>query len=173
MPFDLWEKIVAINQWGVIYGTTAAYSVMIRQGFGHIVNIASAAGLIPFPTQVAYSATKFAVVGLSQALRVEAERLGVRVSVVCPGFIETGLRQTTHYLNARPEDLLAQVPFKWFPPDKLANLILDGVARNKAVIVAPWYARLFWWAYRLSPSLMEKTVGRKAMKDFRAVRKTP
>jgi NAD(P)-dependent dehydrogenase (short-subunit alcohol dehydrogenase family) len=55
---------------------------MIRQGFGQIVNTASMAGLAPAPIQLSYTATKHAVVGLSRALRVEAKRHGVRVSVL-------------------------------------------------------------------------------------------
>jgi short-subunit dehydrogenase len=58
---------------------------MVRQGFGHIVNTASLAGLIGEPMSIPYVASKFAIVGLSTTLRLEAAGLGIKVSVVCPG----------------------------------------------------------------------------------------
>ncbi len=70
---------------------------MIRQGFGHIVNTASMAGLTPAPLQLSYTATKHAVVGPSRALRVEARLHGVRVSVLCPGVIRTPILQGGRY----------------------------------------------------------------------------
>jgi NAD(P)-dependent dehydrogenase (short-subunit alcohol dehydrogenase family) len=84
-----WEQVVDVNIRGVIHGIQAAYPVMLRQGYGHLVNTASMAGLVPFPTAVSYCASKFAVVGLSTALRIEAAEAGVRVSVLCPGVIQT------------------------------------------------------------------------------------
>jgi short-subunit dehydrogenase len=170
MTMEMWRKIVDVNLWGVVYGTMAAYPVMIRQGSGHIVNVASAAGLIAFPTQVAYSTTKHAVVGLSGALRVEAEQFGVNVTVVCPGFIDTNIAKTTPVLKARMEDVLARVPFKMLPADWLARVVLRGVARNRALIVAPFYARVMWWLSWLFPGFMQKTLGRKMVRDFRALR---
>jgi NAD(P)-dependent dehydrogenase (short-subunit alcohol dehydrogenase family) len=83
-----WRKVIDVNLMGVVHGTHAAYRVMTRQGHGHIVNIASLAGLIPLPTNVPYATSKHAVVGLSLSLRAEGAALGVRVSAVCPGFIE-------------------------------------------------------------------------------------
>jgi NADP-dependent 3-hydroxy acid dehydrogenase YdfG len=49
MNLEHWHRLIGVNLWGVINGTTAAYQVMVRQGFGHIVNTASGAGLVPFP----------------------------------------------------------------------------------------------------------------------------
>ncbi|MGY1985461.1 SDR family oxidoreductase [Blastococcus sp. SYSU DS0669] len=74
---------------GVVHGVHAAYPVMLRQGSGHIVNVASVAGLLPNPGFAPYAATKWAVVGLSLSLRGEAASRGVRVSVVCPGGVDT------------------------------------------------------------------------------------
>ncbi len=60
------RRIVDINLWGTIHGTMSAYPVMVKQGFGHIVNMASVAGLVPYSTGVPYSTTKHAIVGLSR-----------------------------------------------------------------------------------------------------------
>jgi NADP-dependent 3-hydroxy acid dehydrogenase YdfG len=80
-----WSDIIDVNLRGVVHGIQAVYPIMIRQRCGHIVNTASMAALITTVGQAGYTATKHAVVGLSKALRVEAEHHGVQVSVLCPG----------------------------------------------------------------------------------------
>ena len=107
MSLDQWRDLIDVNVVGVVNGIDAAYPRMIEQGHGHIVNTASAAGLIPVPYNTAYSATKHAVVGLSLALRIEAERYGVRVSVVCPGVVDTPIKDRMSVLGVTREELLA------------------------------------------------------------------
>ena len=106
MGLEHWRDIVNVNLWGVIHGTTTAYQVMVRQGFGHIVNIASMAGLVPVPMETAYVTTKYGVVGLSLSLRAEAGQLGVKVSVVCPGFVRTGIYEAASVLKVSREELI-------------------------------------------------------------------
>ncbi|MBW1819679.1 MAG: SDR family oxidoreductase, partial [Deltaproteobacteria bacterium] len=96
---DHWKKIIDVNLLGVLHGTTAAYPLMVAQGFGQIVNMASMAGYIPSPMDAAYGTTKHAVVGLSVSLRDEAADLGVKVIAVCPGFIKTPIIFNTPILN--------------------------------------------------------------------------
>jgi short-subunit dehydrogenase len=167
LTLEHWMRIINVNLLGVIYGTTAAYSLMVRQGFGHIVNTASLAGLIGDPIVLPYVTSKFAVVGLSQTLRNEAAGLGVKVSVVCPGYVQTPVWDSP-LLKVKKEDL-PKPPFKMIDATKAAGCIIKGVERNQAFIVFPLHARLLWWLYRISQSLLEP-LGRKMVKDFRAVR---
>lgn len=169
LNIDHWRRIIDVNLWGVIYGANAAYSAMIKQGFGHIVNTASLAGLVGSPTMIPYATTKFAVVGLSTSLRAEAEAFGVKVSVVCPGFIQTGIFDAATYVQSSQKDLLAMLPFKLMNVNDAARTILRGVARNKAIIVFPFYGRLLWWLQRVHTSLT-KPLSRKSIKDFRSAR---
>ncbi len=169
LNLDHWRRVIDVNLWGVIYGTSAAYSAMVKQGFGHIVNTASLAGLVGSPTMIPYSTTKFAVVGLSTSLRAEAEAFGVNVTAVCPGFIQTGIFDAATYVHSKKNDLLAMLPFKPMNVDEAARIILRGVARNKAIIVFPFYGRLLWWLQRVHNSLI-KPVARKTVNDFRKLR---
>ena len=164
-----WRRIVEINLFGVISGTSAAYSLMVKQGFGHIVNTASLAGLIGSPTMTPYTTTKFAVVGLSTSLRAEAESLGVRVSAVCPGFIQTGIFDAGTFVKSNKEAFLSQIPFKLMDARKAARKILRGVERNRAIIVFPFYARVLWWLARIHPGLLSP-LSRKTVNDFRRTR---
>ena len=160
-----WNRVIDVNLRGVIHGVAAAYPVMIRQGRGHIVNTASLAGLVPGPLLTPYAMTKHAVVGLSTSLRAEAASHGVRVSVVCPGVIETPLLD-----KGNPPDLpaVANLPDgrkmlstsmgRPYPASSLADDVLDGVARNRAFIVTPRHARVAWAAYRLAPELVVRSL---------------
>jgi NAD(P)-dependent dehydrogenase (short-subunit alcohol dehydrogenase family) len=170
MELEHWRRTINVNLWGVVYGTALAYQVMAKQGFGHIVNTASAAGLVPIPGLTAYTATKHAVVGLSLALRVEAARLGVRVSVVCPGIIRTNIPQAATYLKIDREVALSLVnSVRMMDVGKCARVILRGVARNKAVIKVTPFAYIISWLHRIHPALMTPWY-RKAHNEFQALK---
>lgn len=135
MTMDDWKEIIAVNLWGVIHGTQVGYAIMKEQGFGHIVNTASAAGLGPSPVSSAYSATKHAVVGLTTSLHYEAEEFGIKVSVLCPTFVDTPIFDRAKAININKilmkEQLKKQ---KMMDPQKLAKMTLDSVHKNKVII---------------------------------------
>jgi len=143
------EEVLRINLFGVVYGTHAAYRAMLRSQPGHIVNTASFAGLSPIPTGSAYSASKYGVVGFSLSVRAEAAALGVKISVLCPGFIHTPILDTMKIIG------LSKIPnTRWFSQraDVAVRTMLRGVVRNKAIIITPaWYVWL-WRGLRWFPS---------------------
>jgi NAD(P)-dependent dehydrogenase (short-subunit alcohol dehydrogenase family) len=152
-----WDRTIDVNLRGVVHGIEAVYPIMRQQRSGHIVNTGSLAGLLPTPLMAPYTATKHAVVGLSQALRVEAKAYGVRVSVLCPGFVDTpiltgfnaGVPATR--LNERSDAVLHRLRRHLLPPEVLAQTVLEALPGNPAVIVAPRAARAAVWAQRLVP----------------------
>ena len=159
---DDWRAIIEVNLFGVIHGVLAAYPLMRRQGFGHIVNTASMAGLTPFPFSASYSTTKHAVVGLSKALRAQAASTGVRVSVLCPGVIRTPLLEGGRHLvllrgisEEEQRKTLREFFERTRPMDPLrfTHAALKAVARNKPIVVIPSWWKLLWWIERASPSL--------------------
>ncbi len=95
------------------------------------------------------------MVGLSLSLRAEAADLGVKVSVVCPGWVQSGIYAASPTLNVRREQAQSVLPFRLMEADTAAQRILAGVARNQPVIVFPAYARLLWWAYRMRATWLE------------------
>ena len=171
-----WDRTIDVNLRGVIHGVHAAYPLMVRQGFGHIVNTASATGLLPTPGLVPYAATKWAVVGLSLSLRYEAAGTGVRISAVCPGGIDTPI------LDKGTPDDLPSVPSadatdarehirkasggRLYSPESMARDILRGMGRNQALIVAPASARVLWRFSQLAPRLF----GRVAAAQYQRTR---
>ena len=154
-----WNQIMDVNLHGVVNGVQAAYGFMMNQGFGHIVNTASIAGLMPSPGAVAYSMTKHAVVGLSKSLRAEASLFGIRVSALCPGVIRTSILEGGgkygKMLVDIPQEKLHQMWERLRPmsPSVFAEKVIDSVARNKPIIIVPSWWKVYWWTNRFFPSL--------------------
>ncbi len=134
-----WKDAFDINLGGVVHGIQAVYPLMIEQHSGHIVNTASIAGLVTMLGQASYTATKHAIVAISKSLRVEAERHGVQVSVLCPGMVSTPmLRKNLIWAMA---------------PERFAERALRAVLRGDAIIVVPSWWKGFWYLERFSPTL--------------------
>jgi len=89
-----WRTTIDINLTAVMSCCYAAHELMCRQGNGHIINIASAAGLYPIPSDPAYVASKHGVVGVSRSFSLLWESSGIRVNCLCPSFVETDLLRT-------------------------------------------------------------------------------
>jgi len=166
---DDWNQLIDVNLRGVVHGVHAVYPIMREQGFGHIVNTASVAGLVPAAAEGAYGATKHAVVGLSSPLRIEAETFGVRVSVACPGLIDTPILESTKYVKFDRDAILKIAPEKPMNPRKAARLILRGVDRNQFLIVMSVTAHALSWFHRYAPTTSVR-LGRIAIAMFRNVR---
>jgi NAD(P)-dependent dehydrogenase (short-subunit alcohol dehydrogenase family) len=146
-----WNQVLDVDLRGTVHGVRAAYPIMVRQGSGHIVNTASIAGLVPTSMNLSYAAAKYGIVGLSHGLRIEGARLGVKVSVVCPGFIDTPLYQTAEMRGPLDmQQLLGLFPTR-MPAERCAHVILDGVARNRSTILVTAEAKLMWAIQRISP----------------------
>lgn len=162
-----WDRVIDVNLNGVVNALLAVYPGMVARGSGHVVATASGAGLAAPPFVTAYAATKHAVVGLGLGLRAEAALHGVRVTVLCPGAVETPILDrgpaddlpatATSPVTARAYlSLLKQKPVA---ADRFARLALDGVARDRAVVAVPSSARTLWRLHRLSPALVGRISG--------------
>tara|TARA_R110002049_G_scaffold12576_8_gene56168 strand:+ start:876 stop:1700 length:825 start_codon:yes stop_codon:yes gene_type:complete len=110
-----WQYLINVNLYGVIHGVKTFLPLLVAQGEGHIVNTASMGGLISGPPEGLYTTTKFAVVGLSEALLMEVAGQGVGVSVLCPGLVKTNL--ITQSSAVRPDELNSGIDHKQAAPD--------------------------------------------------------
>jgi NAD(P)-dependent dehydrogenase (short-subunit alcohol dehydrogenase family) len=165
-----WRKVLDVDLHGVLHGTLAAYPIMASQGFGHIVNTSSGAGLIPTPLSTPYCTAKYGVVGLSLSLRLEGAELGVKVSVVCPGYVRTAIFDTVVAVGM-PRELVSRPPgrVKMIEAADAARLILGGVERNKAVIAFPRYIRFAWRTACLFPRVLDRAAPSR-LRDMRSYR---
>ncbi len=150
-----WRSVIDLDLYGVVNGMVAAYPIMAEQGFGHIVNTSSVEGLVPFPVMGSYVASKYGVVGLSNALRAEGAALGVKVSVACPGYVTTKIIETSKMVKIDRQKILDDVMDSMgITPEECVSKILRGVERNKATIVIGWWAKTIWRLQRMSPGLI-------------------
>lgn len=123
------DRTIDINVKGVMYMTRAFLPAMMEQDKGHIVNIASAAGMIPNPKMSVYAASKWAVLGWSESLRLELERLSksLHVTTITPSYIDTGMF----------EGVKAPVLTPILKPEEIVEQIIKAVRKDRILVRAP------------------------------------
>ena len=172
---DEFEWLMGINFYGVLYGTKAFLPILERAQWGHIVNLSSLFGLIGVPEQSAYNASKFAVRGMTEALRQELELSNSTVSCtsVHPGGVKTniarnarvggefdGLTESQRESDVKRFDKLARTT-----ATSAANQILDAVLTNKRRLLIGKDAKMMDLVQRAAPNHYQKVL-RKAMSKF-------
>ena len=157
LPFEDFHWLMNINFWGVVHGSRAFLPYIREAGEGHIVNTSSVFGLFGIPSQSAYNASKFAVKGFTDALRVELDGEPVAVSCVMPGGVKTSIVSRSRYLladNQAPTREEAAQRFQQYAgltADQAAAQILVGVAQGRARILVGRDAKVLGVLLRIFP----------------------
>jgi NAD(P)-dependent dehydrogenase (short-subunit alcohol dehydrogenase family) len=172
IPIKDWEWIISINFWGVVYGCHAFVPRMKKQGSGHIVNVASIAGILSSAEMAPYNATKAAVISLTETLKSELAPHDIGVTVLCPTFIKTNLMEKMRFTDEfqRQCSVAGMENARW-TPEMIANLAIDAVKKDRMYVVPQAAAKMFWISKRISPAaffgflafLMRMGWGRKIM----------
>ncbi len=163
-----WDWLVSINLMGVVHGCDAFIPAMINSGrAGQVVNVSSAAGLLANPALSAYSATKFAVFGLSEALRIELKPHGIGVTAVCPGIINTAITKASPIRgtgdgDVRRQRLAAAYQKRGYTPERAARNILRAAGRNRVVAPIAAEAHVMYVLSRVAPPLARWVAARRA-----------
>jgi NAD(P)-dependent dehydrogenase (short-subunit alcohol dehydrogenase family) len=161
-----WRRIFGVNVFGAVHAIGAFVPDMLARKKGHVVNVSSLAGLVPFPCVAAYTASKHALVGLSAAMGMELAHRGVFVTAVCPGAVRTALyAESPMALPGRArERIVALIERHATPPETIARDIVRAVKRRRALVVRAGPARPLWTIARLAPRfflwLSRSVVGR-------------
>ncbi len=156
---DDWDWIIGINLRGVVHGCHFFLPAMIaRGGGGHVVNVASMAGYSATAPLVAYGATKFAVVGLSEGLRDELHAHRIGVTAICPGIINTAITATSPMRGrqataAARTMVVALYQRRNYGPERVAGQIVRAVQRNRSVVPVSPEAWVVYFLKRLAPAL--------------------
>jgi NAD(P)-dependent dehydrogenase (short-subunit alcohol dehydrogenase family) len=149
-PLEDWRNVLGVNLWGSIHTLHYFLPGMYERGSGHVVNLASFAGLSAVAFEGPYVTSKFAIVGLTKTLRAEASVHGVGVSVICPGFIDTPMLDNVKSVGFAESDSSRLRRFT--PgPEKLALKILACIDKNRPLLIYPAYYRTLLWVERLTP----------------------
>lgn len=165
LTYDDLEWIVGINFWGVVHGSKEFLPHLIASGDGALVNVSSLFGLVSVPGQSAYNATKYAVRGLTEAIRGEmlVGRHPVTVTCVHPGGIRTGISRNGRKaagLDGSAIDAVFEKKLAKMSPDRAAEIILDGALAGKARVLVGLDAHLIHHVAKLAGSRYQDLVAR-------------
>ena len=162
--YEDFQWIMGINFWGVVHGTQAFLPLLRAADEGVVVNVSSVFGLIAFPTQGAYNASKFAVRGFTEALRHECDGTNVRAICVHPGGIRTNILKNARFYSdafGQSDQAQSMVEFERVArttPERAAQTILNGIRRNKLRILIGADAHVIDWMQRLLPARYMKVI---------------
>ena len=170
--YEDFEWLMGINFWGVVHGTKLFLPMLKRSSDAAVVNISSVFGLVGIPTQGAYNASKFAVKGYTEALRLELKSTNVTPITVHPGGIKTNIAKSARFYRGAGKGQNHQSMVAMFDkltfttPDKAADTILNGVKRKQLKVLIGKDAYLFDWASRWLPGSYHKIVDRIMRPEF-------
>lgn len=158
-----WHQVLDINLLGVVRGCRAAVELMLPQGGGVIVNVASLAGLIHGPSMATYNVTKAGVVALSETLHHELAPHGIQVSVVCPYFVRTNIAGSMH--STDPAALAAArryVDGARATPEVIVGRAMRGVEAGRFLVLTDAMGRLGYWGKRLAGPVYRRALRARA-----------
>lgn len=159
IPLEDWEWIFSVNFWGMLYGCHFFLLRMKEQGHGHILNVASAAGILNLLEMAPYNATKAAVISLSETLREELAPDGIGVTVLCPMFFNTNLLSTMRYTDEfEPEFARTTFEHARMTADEVAEAAIRAVEKGKLYCVPQFSGRFLWAIKRFSPGFFQGAV---------------
>ena len=163
VTYERFDETLKVNLYGVRNVTAAVAPHMKARRSGHIVNVSSMAGFVGVFGLTDYCASKFAVLGFSEALRQELRPFGVGVSVVCPPDTDTpGLAREN--LTKPAETVAASAGGGLLQPEDVARALLAGVRRGRFIIVPGGEGTLAWYAKRFAPAVVDAVMARAVRK---------
>lgn len=158
---SIFERLVRINYLGSVYCTWHALPYL-RETRGRLVAVASLTGKTGVPTRSGYAASKHAMVGFFDTLRIELAGSGVSVTVACPDFVTSEIRKRAFGADGRPLGDSPVQEGKVMSAETCARLILDGAARRQRELILSGRGKLGLWLKLLAPSLVDR-IARKAI----------
>jgi len=162
LDYDAIERVMNVNFFGTLYMVKAFLPVLLARPEGYVLNVSSMGGFLPVPGQSVYGASKAAVKLLTEGLYAELLTTSVHVSVVFPGATNTKITENSHVSmpgasSASTKDLSASM----LSADKAAEIIIDGIEKNKPQIFTGKDSRLMNRLYRLNPVYATKLIAKQ------------
>ncbi|WP_406326864.1 SDR family NAD(P)-dependent oxidoreductase [Streptomyces sp. NBC_00203] len=152
-----WRRVLDVNVLGAVNGCRTFAPLLKTQGHGHVVNVASLAGLVHPAAMSSYDASKAAVVALSESLRHELGPWGVDVTVVCPSFFRTNLAASLGGEDPLMDEVAAKLISRApLGAEEIAARVLKGVDARRFLVLPDRSARLAYWTKRLARPLYDR-----------------
>ncbi len=161
LDFQVIERLIQVNLLGTLFVTKEFLPYLLKRPEAHIANISSMGGFVPFPGQTMYGATKAAVKIMTEGLAAECLHTNVRVTVVFPGAVATNIAANSGISLDLPGGSNATKGYKALPPEKAAEIIVNGIERNAQRIFVGKDSTLLDKFYRLSPALATRAIAKQ------------
>lgn len=159
IPVAQWQRVIATNLWGVIYGCHAFIPRMKKQGGGHIVNTASMMGLLTPAQGSPYNVAKAGVIGLSETLRAELAPFNIGVTVPCPASVNTNFLKDMSDAGEYMTDIFTTSFSKArVTPEQIARKIMEAVEKNRLYMLPHLSGKFFWLNKRMMPSTFSSAI---------------
>jgi NADP-dependent 3-hydroxy acid dehydrogenase YdfG len=157
---ETWDWIINLNLKSVIYGCRTFIPLLQEQGGGHIVNVASFAGIASLPEMSCYNVTKAGVICLSETLRTELISSKIGVSVVAPSFFKTNLMDQFTSPDSRQKQI-AEAFFNksLVTAEDVAKDTVKAIRKNKLYVITQWDGKFVWLSKRMTPNIYYRVLG--------------
>ncbi|WP_304067302.1 SDR family oxidoreductase [Pedobacter glucosidilyticus] len=164
LDLEVLKRVMDINFWGTVYCTKYALSELINNG-GSVVAISSIAGYKGLPGRTGYSASKFAMNGFFEALRVEHLKTGLHVMVACPGFTASNIRNVALNSDALPQGETSMDEGKMMTAEEVARKIVNGIAGRKNTLIMTAQGKLTVFLQKIAPNFLNQLVYKHFTKE--------
>jgi short-subunit dehydrogenase len=148
------HRLMDVNFWGTVYCTKYALPYLIEQK-GSLVGVSSVAGFHGLPGRTGYSASKFAIHGFLETIRIENLKKGLHVMILAPGFTTTDIRRRALLANGEEQGESPRDEHKLMPPEYVAKWVIKGIKRKKRNKLLTWEGRLTALFQRIVPDLVD------------------
>jgi NAD(P)-dependent dehydrogenase (short-subunit alcohol dehydrogenase family) len=166
LPIKDWRWTIDVDLFGVIHGCHVFVPMLRGQGHGHVLNVASAAGLLAAPFMGAYNVAKAGVVALSETLSGELVGTKIGVTVLCPTFFQTGIAKNGRYTDDKTRTRAEELVAKGKGADVIARAALLACERDQLYAIPMSDGRWLWRFKRAAPVAFRNVAGRFAKRMF-------
>ncbi len=164
MDLFVMKRLMDVNFWGTVYCTRYALDHIIKRK-GSVVGVSSVAGFHGLPGRTGYSASKFALHGFLETIRIENLKTGLHVMVIAPGFTRTNIRMTALTGDGTPQGESPRKEEKMMTPEYVAKWILKGIRKRKRNKIMTWDGRFTAFFQRITPELVDHAYYREMLKE--------
>lgn len=157
LDMQVLKQVFDINFWGTVYCTKYAMPYLLQQK-GSVLGVSSVAGIKGLPGRTGYSASKFAMNGFMEALRIENSKTGLYVGVICPGYTASNIRNTALNKEGKAQTETPLDESRLMQPEEVAAVMVDMIRHRKAEVVLTMQGKLTKWLNKFFPRLVDNMV---------------
>jgi short-subunit dehydrogenase len=164
LDISVLKTVMGINFWGTVYCTKYAMPYLLKEK-GSVIGVSSVAGIKGLPGRTGYSASKFAMNGFMDSLRIENLKTGLHVGVICPGYTTSNIRNTALNKEGKAQTETPLDESKLMPAERVADEILKMIEQRKAEIVLSSQGKITKLINKFFPRLLDKMVYKVVSKE--------